>query len=49
MKVSKYFIWKDARKIDSDGKMYVEEVSELATYIENEDVTPNENWTSEVR
>ena len=49
MKVSKYFIWKDARKIDSEGKIYVEEVSELATYIENEDVNPNENWTSEVR
>ena len=49
MKVSKYFIWKDARKIDSEGKVYVEEVSELATYIENEDVNPNENWTSEVR
>lgn len=33
MKVLKYFIWKDARKEDSEGKGYVEESSDLATII----------------
>ena len=35
MRVLKYFIWKDERKTDGEGKLYVEEVSDLATYIEN--------------
>lgn len=33
MKVLKYFIWKDARKEDSEGKGYIEESSDLATII----------------
>lgn len=35
MRALKYFIWKDERKTDGEGKLYVEEVSDLATYIEN--------------
>ena len=35
MRALKYFIWKDERKTDSDGHMYIEEVSDLASYIEN--------------
>lgn len=35
MRVLKYFICKNERKIDSEGVGYVEEVSDLAAYIEN--------------
>ena len=35
MRALKYFIWKDERKTDSEGHIYVEEVSDLASYIEN--------------
>lgn len=35
MRALKYFIWKDERKTDSEGHTYVEEVSDLASYIEN--------------
>lgn len=35
MRALKYFIWKDERKTDSDGNIYIEEVSDLASYIEN--------------
>lgn len=51
MRILKYFIWKDERKIDSEGKGYIEETSDLATYIEN--VKANEpsenNWTMNLR
>lgn len=36
MRVLKYFICKNERKIDSEGVGYIEEVSDLAAYIENE-------------
>lgn len=36
MRILKYFIWKDERKTNEDGKTYVEETSDLATWIENE-------------
>lgn len=48
MRVLKYFIWKDVRKQDSEGRFYIEEVSDLATLIENaghEEVL-REDWTS---
>lgn len=35
MRVLKYFIWKDARKVNSEGEGYIEEVSDLAAFIEN--------------
>lgn len=48
MRVLKYFIWKDVRKQDSEGRFYIEEVSDLATLIENaghEEVL-RDDWTS---
>lgn len=50
MRVLKYFIWKDVRKMDSEGNCYIEEVSDLATLIENagqEEVLKND-WTSTI-
>lgn len=50
MRVLKYFIWKDVRKQDSEGRFYIEEVSDLATLIENaghEEVL-REDWTSTI-
>lgn len=50
MRVLKYFIWKDVRKIDSDGNGYVESVSDLATYIENEGQEDiNNAWLNELK
>lgn len=48
MRVLKYFIWKDEKKLHEDGETKVVEVSELANYIENADQTDNlkEEWTS---
>lgn len=50
MRVLKYFIWKDEKKVDSEGKGYIEEISDLANYIENNKAeTYNRNWLNEVR
>ena len=50
MRVLKYFIWKDERKMDSDGNIYIEEVSELATFMENAGQTDaNDSWMDKVR
>lgn len=51
MRALKYFIWKDDRKVDADGVGYIEEVSDLATYIENMDQvnTNTEDWNVEFR
>ena len=49
MRILKYFIFKNEHKLSEDGG-YVEEVSDLATYIENsgqEDI--NSNWMDKVR
>lgn len=48
MRVLKYFILKDERKSDEEGKLIVQQVSDLATFIENaEDLNPVRNdWTS---
>lgn len=48
MRVLKYFIWKDEKKLHEDGKMGVVEVSDLANYIENADSTNDlkDEWTS---
>lgn len=47
MRILKYFIWKDDVKMDTEGKRYVDEVSDLANWIENEDHENNSNndWT----
>lgn len=48
MRVLKYFIWKDEVKIDGEGNRYVDEVSDLANWIENSGQTNSltSNWTS---
>lgn len=46
MRILKYFIWKDAVKMDSEGKKYIEETSDLASWIENEGQTGTGDWTS---
>lgn len=47
MRILKYFIWKDDVKMDTEGKRYVDEVSDLANWIENEDHenSSNNDWT----
>lgn len=51
MRTLKYFIWKDERKINSDGVGYIEEVSDLASYIENagQEETLRNDWTTTLR
>lgn len=47
MRVLKYFIWKDEKKVNAEGKMFIEEVSDLASFIENEGSTNEDrDWTS---
>lgn len=51
MRILKYFIWKDETKINSEGTRYIEEVSDLANWIENagcED-TLKSDWTIELK
>jgi hypothetical protein len=49
MRILKYFIWKDERKTDSEGKGYTEETSDLASYIDNNGEESNNDWTAELR
>lgn len=50
MRILKYFIWKDEPKINSEGQRYIEETSDLATMIENEDALDNKgDWTSKLK
>jgi hypothetical protein len=51
MRILKYFIWKDEVKTDSEGKRYVDEVSDLANWIENAGQEDNlsSDWTSTLR
>lgn len=46
MRVLKYFICKNDKKVDSEGVGYIEEVSDLAAYIENagHEQTQREEW-----
>lgn len=48
MRVLKYFIWKDTRKVNSEGEGYIEEVSDLAAFIENakDDKNLKDDWMS---
>ena len=51
MRALKYFIWKDEKKMGSDGRKYIEEVSDLASYIENagQEDDLKSDWTSTLR
>lgn len=48
MRVLKYFIWKDDKREDADGNLYVDEISDLATLIENAGAIDSikEDWTT---
>ena len=48
MRVLKYFIWKATRKVNSEGEGYIEEVSDLAAFIENAKDEKNlkDDWMS---
>jgi hypothetical protein len=48
MRVLKYFICKNEKKVDSEGVGYIEEVSDLAAYIENEghEKSLKDDWMS---
>ena len=50
MRALKYFIWKDEKKMGSDGRKYIEEVSDLASYIENagQEDDLKRDWTSTI-
>lgn len=48
MRLLKYFIWKNDRKATEEG-VSVEQVSELASYIENEGQEDNKEWNLELR
>ena len=50
MRILKYFIWKDEKKVNEEGKNYIEEVSDLASWIENEGQSDyNSEWTAELK
>ena len=49
MRVLKYFIWKDEKRVDSDGMGYVNEISDLATYIENNGKEFNTEWAANLK
>lgn len=45
----KYFIWKDEKKLDAEGKYYVDEHSDLADYLSNTaDDDFDTDWTSNI-
>lgn len=51
MRILKYFIWKDERKLGPDGNVYIDETSDLSNWIENEGQVneTNSDWTSTLR
>lgn len=49
MRILKYFILKNTRKINEDGVGFVEETSDLATCLENPEDIKNIDWTVDVR
>lgn len=48
MRILKYFIWKDEKKLDADGNAYIDETSDLANWIENrgQSNSSNSDWTT---
>lgn len=50
MRILKYFIWKDEKKMNEDGERYIEETSDLASWIENAgNENSNQNWEVELK
>lgn len=48
MRILKYFIWKDEKKVNEEGKSYIEETSDLASWIENEGQSEHNNEWGEL-
>lgn len=46
MRILEYFIWKDERKLNEEGNIYIEKTSDLATWIENagQEDALNDDW-----
>ena len=49
MRILKYFILKSDKKMDEEGNRYIEDISELATWLENDTEINNDDWLNEVR
>lgn len=49
MRILKYFILKNTRKVNEDGVGYTEETSDLATCLENPEEIDNIDWTTAMR
>ena len=51
MKLLKYFIMKDEKRTDAEGKGYIEETSMLATELENKESLDvnSDNWVNELK
>lgn len=49
MRVLKYFLWKDEKKVNTEGEIYIDESSDLATLIENVDSEDyRQDWTTSI-
>lgn len=46
MRILKYFIMKSDRKTDEEGNTYIEDISELATWLENSEDMDDRDWTT---
>lgn len=49
MRILKYFIMKSERKLDEEGNSHIEDISELATWLENDTEVNNCDWLTEMR
>lgn len=49
MRILKYFILKSEKRVDEEGNGYIEDISELATWLENDTEVNNDDWLNEVR
>lgn len=46
MRILKYFIMKSDKKTDEEGNSHIEDISELATWLENQECESETDWTS---
>ena len=46
MRILKYFIMKSDKKMDEEGTVHIEDISELANWLEIPEEETNEDWTS---
>lgn len=49
MRILKYFIWKDEKRVSEDGTLRIVETSDLATMLENKNSSQySDLWTSTI-